>query len=379
MENQTFTREQLHDLVWSEPLLTLSKKYSISDVGLRKICIRLNIPLPKNGHWQKVQYGKKVTKTPLPPADKQEEITFSIRDKNSNEIVKELSPLKVLQKEIEEQLKNKLDVPEHLTNPDQLIRNSRDKLSGKLKYTDNDYTQRRRESINITVSKEQQSRALKIMDTLVKALKARNHTFKPADFYSDACIKEQMIEISLREKTSRIKKETQNGWGNMYDYKENGLLIIKIDKSYRCKEFIDGKLPLEKQLSLIIASLEILAIKELEWKEECRIRREEEERKKKLRLEFEKRQDEDLKAFRETLNKAERWHKAKNLRNYINEVESKAIACNNLTEETQTWLTWARKKAEWYDPFIESNDELLNEINKETLDTNRKQTYWGNY
>ena len=109
MEKKSFTRTEVYDLAWSEPLLTLSKRYNISNVGLRKICIRLNIPLPKNGHWQKVQYGKKVIKTPLSPTDKEEGITFGIRDENSAEIVKELSPLKVLQKEIKDQLNSKLD------------------------------------------------------------------------------------------------------------------------------------------------------------------------------------------------------------------------------------------------------------------------------
>ncbi len=98
----------------------------------------------------------------------------------------------------------------------------------------------------------------------------------------------------------------------------------------------------------------------MKWQEEERIRKE-----------FEKRQDDDLEAFRQTLNKAERWHKAVNLRNYINEVESKAIAGNNLTEETKAWLTWARKKADWYDPFMEAKDELLKDADKETLTLKR--------
>ena len=36
----------MYDLVWSEPMLSLSKKYNISDVGLRKTCIRMSIPMP---------------------------------------------------------------------------------------------------------------------------------------------------------------------------------------------------------------------------------------------------------------------------------------------------------------------------------------------
>lgn len=43
MEKKTFTRTELYDLVWSELLLTISKKYNISDIELRKICSRLNI------------------------------------------------------------------------------------------------------------------------------------------------------------------------------------------------------------------------------------------------------------------------------------------------------------------------------------------------
>lgn len=55
-----FSRQEFYDLVWKESLLSLSKKYRISDVGLRKICIRMNIPLPKNGHWAKIYAGKSV-------------------------------------------------------------------------------------------------------------------------------------------------------------------------------------------------------------------------------------------------------------------------------------------------------------------------------
>ena len=46
--------------------LKTCKKYKISDNGLRKICKRINVPIPAMGHWQKIQYGKRVTITRLP-------------------------------------------------------------------------------------------------------------------------------------------------------------------------------------------------------------------------------------------------------------------------------------------------------------------------
>lgn len=59
MKEITITREELYDLVWTESMLALSKKYAISDVGLRKKCLSLKIPVPNAGYWAKVKFGKK--------------------------------------------------------------------------------------------------------------------------------------------------------------------------------------------------------------------------------------------------------------------------------------------------------------------------------
>lgn len=63
---QVVTREELYDLVWNNPLSKLAKQYNLSDNGLRKVCKKLEIPLPKNGYWQKIQFNKKVIKEKLP-------------------------------------------------------------------------------------------------------------------------------------------------------------------------------------------------------------------------------------------------------------------------------------------------------------------------
>lgn len=60
MEKIEFTREELYELVWSEPLSRLARKYDISDTGIRKKCKKMNIPLPQNGYWSKIKFGYKV-------------------------------------------------------------------------------------------------------------------------------------------------------------------------------------------------------------------------------------------------------------------------------------------------------------------------------
>jgi hypothetical protein len=353
----------------------LAAKYSISESEIKTACKNHNIPTPLNGHWTKLEFNKPVTIIPLP--DKQnenQEIVFKSKINEHGEITKELSPLKTLQKEIEECLGNKLDVPERLTNPDKAIIATKEIVSGKIKYSDNEYYDVLKESMHIKVSKEQALRALRIIDTLTKALRARGHKVNISHSTTTVTINGQNLEIGLREKTKRVKRESNSRYDS-YDYVHVGILIIKVIESYSDKEFADGKLPLEKQLSLIIASFEIWANEMNERQERWRLDQIKRDEEKRIQKDFEKRQDDDLEAFRKTLNKADRWHKTENLRNYINEVESKAIANNKLTEEIKAWLIWARKKADWYDPFIESPDELLNNADKDTLTIKGKSYY----
>ncbi|MGH7826451.1 MAG: hypothetical protein ACREQ7_14905 [Candidatus Binatia bacterium] len=62
-----YNREQLYDEVWSEPTQNVAKKYGLSDVGLAKVCKKLQIPRPGLGYWAKKAAGKPVGKRPPLP------------------------------------------------------------------------------------------------------------------------------------------------------------------------------------------------------------------------------------------------------------------------------------------------------------------------
>jgi len=62
------SREELYSLVWQTPLSRLAKSFGLSDVGLRKICVKHDIPTPPLGYWAKRVHGKQVHQPPLPPA-----------------------------------------------------------------------------------------------------------------------------------------------------------------------------------------------------------------------------------------------------------------------------------------------------------------------
>lgn len=373
MENLKFTRQELYDLVWSSPIRTIASKYAITEHEIKVACNKYNIPTPLTGHWSKLEFGKQVTVIPLPVSvDINQEIIFKAKVDNKGLIIKEESNLKTLQLEIEKQLNSILIVPDRLTNPDKLIVIAKETLTEKDRYVNNGLVSCRRGELDIKVSKANISRVLRFMDSLIKALYARGHSIKVTDESTYLEIKNLKIKISIREKTKRVQREQKSSSWIIYDYIPTGKLVFKVDETFIDREWTEGTVPFENQLSVIVAKLEILADILTQKKLEIRLWHEKYERERQIEKDFQKRKEDDLLAFKDTLNKAERWHKADNLRNYINEVESRAIADNNLTEEIKTWIIWARKKADWYDPFIEDKDELLNEIDKETLTVKRK-------
>ena len=65
---KTFSRRQIYDLVWSQPMTTIAKELGLSGNGLAKICDRLLVPYPTRGYWAKVYAGKDEPQAELPPA-----------------------------------------------------------------------------------------------------------------------------------------------------------------------------------------------------------------------------------------------------------------------------------------------------------------------
>lgn len=66
LNKEKITREELYEAVWSEPIHQLSKALGISDVGLAKVCKKLNVPVPGRGYWAKSRATRKLLRISLP-------------------------------------------------------------------------------------------------------------------------------------------------------------------------------------------------------------------------------------------------------------------------------------------------------------------------
>lgn len=373
MKTTEFNRKELYDLIWSTSLSKLSTKYALSTEGIKKLCKEFEIPIPENGYWSKIKYNKQVHIEKLNNTFKgKDKITITIREEG-NQVNLDHTPLTIRTKEIENDTKSPLIVPEKLSRPDRLIQNTKDIYNRRKK--ERYYWNDKIDSVSISVQDAHFDRALRIMDTFIKLLRFRGHTFRRDRNNRGPLIVVKDVEFyfSLREAQKRIPSE------KVYEsstYLPTGILVLKIGESYHTKEWKDGSVKLENQLAKIVAKIELEADEELIWLEKSRLQAIEREKQEKIKQEFEAQREKEITKTKKLFSDAEKYNKATIYRNYIIATEEKAIKENNLTDELKDWIKWATEKADWFDPFTNRQDELLDNKDKEEL---HKPTQPKNY
>ncbi len=369
MEKNTITRQELYNLVWKESLTAISKKLYIPYTHLRKICAEYKIPIPPNGHWSKLRFGKPVEIIKL-PQDSQGEIEIKLYPAVvdisyiDGKMVSQTSTLELI-------IKDKslpLQVPKRLTDPDQIIIAAENCLSKyPLAWWNNrGMVRTTRGHINLRVSPASISRALRILDAFVKLLKARGHVIETSHPYAEAVIEDVNFKFSLNEKNQQ--KTVGNSMNNK-EYKPTGLFTFTIEGRNN-KSWSDAKAPIEDKLAEILAKLENEAqrikAERLIYQEQQRIIEEQKATERKLRKEQERlireekeRIEKERCDFQDLYKQSKRWQRARIMRDYIKAVEEKAVEKSGLTAEVQDWLRWAKVKIDRYDPLINKDETFL--------------------
>ena len=375
MKSTTLTRKELYDLVWSKPLTHIAKEFGLSDNGVRKVCKKHNIPLPKAGHWSKLKHGKKVEIKILNNPSENPEIPFSSNINESSQ-PHTLTDLARAKKEVLKLKEEYLTVPQRLSKPVPLVTATKRYFENeKIRKKRGDWRSNHNEKVlDINVSEHLLPRALRIMDTFIKLLQKRNISIS-VDIHTKITVNGETYGIRLKEKNKRTKKEKVDFW-DRYEYKPSGELSFKIDSTYPLKEWADSKnKKVEDKLADILAWIEVRAEKDKKQRIEREIEHkkwEEEEKKRKI---FQKEKDEELFKFLKLFESATRWHKSQYIRNYIKEYEQFALKNDLLDNEKISYIEWAKEKADWYDPFIEKEVALLEDIDRDTL-KQKPKTYW---
>lgn len=335
-------RTKLFNEIWNEPMTTVSQRYGLSDNGLRKRCLNLEIPVPPRGYWAKLKAGLQVPPKPALPTlkvktqaivlkdTKQErEIEFIDIVSQSTEVLKTLTGMEVLQQQSQEdfakwcrkiQVSKKVDLyhPLILEYQEEIeYRKVRDKehkfrdhfrytdisLNSKVKYRDNNPV------LPIFVSDKQLQQAFRIIDTLIKTVenldgkvtvdKSSNHPIKTKDnvtitvFQSSFSFQITEIMSKRRDVMANMPEEKKvREFRPLYEKVFTGILEIELrqmppswekDKMERVSTLKDStELPLENQMGEMIQFM-FKAAQEAKIDRIIREREEEEKQKERER------------------------------------------------------------------------------------------------
>lgn len=421
MENEKgivkLTRQQIYDDIWELSVAGVARKYNLHYARLIEACKEADIPFPSSGYWTRKNFGKDVSAEVIPlPGDGNILVTLLTNDS----VVKRIKKVKVKEKQIvQENLVVTQNEPEQ--KPEEKETVVVQEMSGILEFLDEDERQKVLRvacsleiSDNARLHKALSQYKKQISEYNAKLKNAQNQRYynprynKPEnepDFFKEVSedgtkrfmaildalfkaveklggsinddlsikIRRDVVRIRVAEAKDKIKHEItkqeaqallkyederkRHGWASkpqirQYDYVYNGRIrIVFGEKSYiRDSE----KEKLEDHLGDILIFL-------YEKSDENRIireRREEEQRKReedaRRQEEIRKRKENEIKLTKELANKAEDYRIACEIRTYIN-----AMIENGNEEATPEWIEWASKKADWYDPTKDVEDEYL--------------------
>lgn len=348
----------------------------MSDVMLGKICRKLDVPKPPLGYWRKLETSHKTMVPPLPKAKKDTDngVWIYPRPETNKPRIKDE---KILSEISAEKLpENKITVSDSFHGAHPLVRQTRELLlKGKTDDYGALYSWDRKSYLDLRISKNSLTRALLIMDALLRALEKRGFKAEvPKESGKGTFITKEDItlKIKLGEEFKRFDyeptaEEKKKGYGySRYYYVPNGKLIFTIEEYIEAQKAWKDKDHnlLENQLNDIVAgiikSAELILIKNVERQveEQRRIKeRHRRELEEKRRLEEKARHD-------ELEQQAKSWHKSKILLEYVQACEAELIADKGEIlpgSDEDKWLKWAYAQIDRLNPFTNNRiNELRN-------------------
>lgn len=357
MGKQILTRKELYDLIWAGPMSLIIAKYDITYPQLERICFDLCVPIPENGYWTKIRFGKQVKITSLPSNySGKDEIELIERD------FYKVSPDPSSDNRGNNECKRDelFRVPDRLINPDILILNTKNYFDAVNRYDwrSHESYPSRKDVLNIDVRHQNLPRALRIMNFLIKILRDRNHDVIIKYDKTFAVMSGENIEIRLRKK-NKVVDEPRDKFSTRRLESIGKFSFIIGD--YRKKEINDGQDLMETKLAVILEKLE----REGEREKEERIASEEWNRKWKeqQRLEQEKRdrKNNELSEFKRIYFDAKRMHQSEIMRHYVSILENNTVSNGTMSDDLKNWIDWAKKKVDWYDPLINKIDDTFDD------------------
>jgi hypothetical protein len=370
---ELYDRAKLLGEVWSGPVQAVAPRYGLSDVGLKKLCSRLQIPTPSRGHWAKVKAGKRVSPRPKlreytgHPGYLYRPVGQPSPQAQATEVV-DSRLQQVLT--FEQQPENQIVVPERIKVWHPVVAAARDALVRPI-IDKRGMPQTHGNGLNISVSAALQSRALRVADTLLKALEKRGYIVQQGEhqvevvMFGDA-LRLRLYEPSLRSdyvpSAAQLAEKAKGGWSYWpkWQFTPSGRLQAMADDGYGGKITDSDRHSVEQQLNKLVGLMATRAVGFLVRNERQAIEDAERQRVRDIELERKRRQDAEKQRLAKLEVDAQNWRRAQAIREYLIALEESAERHEHSMEQLEL-LRWGRAKADWIDPLKPGVVDVLDE------------------
>lgn len=357
----TFTREELFQRVWAEPLLRLAVDIGVSDVGLAKACRRAEIPLPGRGYW-----AKSGNHRPPPPlllrasAQATETISFQVLAEPEARRPQAEKPSNA----------TPIIVPATLEAPDSLVRNTLKVLS-KVPVYEGRLLTKGSTVLAVRISRTALDRAMLLLDTLIKVCRAagmpwiitEKGTFVQCDGVElNVILRERFTkqEVTPEPRPQRAVRTSRWEPNNSpafprHEWVGTDELTFEIDTPVNGapqRRWADTRTRrLESRITDIVQGLPVVAQGVKLWKAEQERWRKEWEEKEQRRQERARGAEVERQRRLRLQALVARASQAEQIRRLCDRLESaRGGAAEKVPADVAAWLSWARRQADLLDP-----------------------------
>jgi hypothetical protein len=391
-KDSQWNRQELYERVWQAPLRKLAAGFGISDVALGKICRKLEIPLPGPGHWTKIDCGHTITRPPLPHV-KNLPVLLRQTPKQKAPLLPEDSPeldrIERIEASTTPVVTKAMLAHPLIEETKQILSEGRPDNRGVL------WVHSEVPRLDIRVSKDTLGRALRIMASVLFALKEEGFEVvvkkceRGMESTSVAIYGEE-IRFGLIERSRQIKPPTPPHKGssltgyvyNRIELEPTGKLSIEIWNYYSGglkKVWRDGeRSSLEEQLPKCVAGMMRIALRERAEREAREEKKRAEQKQIDEVTEILHRIEAEEKKIKRLEREAAHWKRAQCIREYIAAVREKTVTETDSAEvaKTQEWIRWAEQQADRIDPLAISPCSIVDDKKEVTRRLESFHRFW---
>lgn len=370
---EEYDRAKLLDEVWAEPVMVVAPRYGLSDVGLKKLCMRLQVPTPARGHWAKVKSGRGIPPKPRlkPYKGNPRYLLKPLITPRPHPAAPELVDERLAAVIAYEQDPTHLiKVPTRGTHWHPLVAATRDAFQATYKDS-RGLPLPGGEGLNIAVSTEQRPRALRIANALVRALEKRGFALVSGKHHLEVQMFGVCLSLNIFESTKRsdyvpsdaeraAKARGEWAYWPRYRYTPSGCLEIR-SGGYGSSVKDGPHQMVEDQLNKLIIWMAKQALGIVQFREECARAAEQKQIQRSEALAQKAIQDAEKEKLEALKTAALCWQQAQTIRAYLAALDEAQSSALGLNDAKQEYVAWARAKADWLDPLVQRPDAVLDQ------------------